>query len=420
MSPTRIVRRLLISLIMLAFLPCLPAQQGGQTGSGTGSSTGGSTGTSTTPATGSRNTPTQQQPSTANQPPLQRQWLPYVTGSVVMEDGSPLPSNVVIERVCNSRPKREAFLNASGFFSFQIGSANSLMMDASVSGEAGTDSPWGPIAGSPATTSTPSSSSSADWIGCELRAELPGYRSTVAILKRGQMVGQILEVGTLVLYPISKIRGTTISATSMQASKEAKKAFERGDKALRKQQFEDAIKDLQVAVQIYSKYAAAWLGLGQAYQQQRRFDDSRSAFSKALEADSNYVNPYIELARLASQEQKWQEVVDLTDRALALDPLDFPDGFVLNSLANFYLNNLEAAERSARKAQRLDSVHRLPQGHLILASILQRKQDFAGEAEQLRNFLKYAPAATNADRVRSRLLELEKIGIAAGKQPSSE
>ena len=119
--------------------------------------------------------------------------------------------------------------------------------------------------------------------------------------------------------------------------------------------------------------------------------------------------PYVELARLAALEKKWEEVASLTDRALALNPLDIPDGFLLNSLAYYNLKNMDAAERSARKAQRLDSLHRLPLGHLILASVLQHKQDFAGEAEQLRFYLKYAPQASNAGQIRVRLLELDKL-----------
>jgi hypothetical protein len=83
------------------------------------------------------------------------------------------------------------------------------------------------------------------------------------------------------------------------------------------------------------------------------------------------------------------------------------------------LKNFDAAERSARKAQRLDSLHRLPLGHLILASILRQKQDLAGEAEQLRFYLKYAPQSTNAGQVQARLAELEKVvdPLAAKEKP---
>jgi hypothetical protein len=69
---------------------------------------------------------------------------------------------------------------------------------------------------------------------------------------------------------------------------------------------------------------------------------------------------------------------------------------------------MDAAERSARKLERLDSMHRLPQAYLIMADIFHLRRDYAGEAEQLRNYSKFAAKAANADQVRSRLRDLEK------------
>jgi len=43
-----------------------------------------------------------------------------------------------------------------------------------------------------------------------------------------------------------------------------------------------------------------------------------------------------------------------------------------------------------------------------LAGILNKKRDLAGEVEQLRCYLKYAPQAVDAAQVRARLQDLEK------------
>ncbi len=196
--------------------------------------------------------------------------------------------------------------------------------------------------------------------------------------------------------------------------------MERGDKALRKAKIGEAETSFRDAVSIYPGYASAWFALGRIYEAQNRTQDARLAFSRAQEADPNFVFPYVELARLAAMEKNWQQAADLTNRAIALNPLDIPDGFFLNSLANYNLKNFDAAETSARKAQRLDSVHRFPLGHLILASILRQKQDLSGEAEQLRSYLKYAPQSTNAGQVQARLAELEKVvgpPVAAQEKP---
>ncbi len=125
-----------------------------------------------------------------------------------------------------------------------------------------------------------------------------------------------------------------------------------------------------------------------------------------MEVDHNYVGPYIHLARLAAVEQKWQVAVELSDRAIDLDPVDFVDAYYLNAAANFYLNRLDAAERSGRKTEQMDPLHRIPQVHLILADILQRKQDAAGAVEQLQRYLAAAPDSAQAGPVREQLKKL--------------
>jgi tetratricopeptide (TPR) repeat protein len=190
---------------------------------------------------------------------------------------------------------------------------------------------------------------------------------------------------------------------------------------MQQRKYAEAEKSLGAAVAAYSKYAEAWFQLGRAFQRTERTAEARDAFHKALEADSNYVGPYIGLAQVAAAEQKWQEAADLSERGVTLDPLDFPEGFYVNAVANYNLQNLDHAERSARKALRLDPLHQLPGSHLILAYILERRKDVAGELEHLRAYLKYAPDGPSAARARTRLGELEKTAApatpVAKKQP---
>jgi tetratricopeptide (TPR) repeat protein len=426
----RILHGFLLWSTLVLFASSLPAQQGGKPGSGgggsggsAGGSTGGSTGSGGTKGSTGTTGQTSQTPS-PTKPGLinpnqdrQRQPMPFISGAVVMEDGSDVPMGVVIERVCNGRKIKESHVSANGHFSFQIGANTNMVMDASDNGWGGFGVPGSPGAQSLGSSSSVGMGSSPELAGCELRADLAGYRSSAILLTGSLLMGRVVDVGTIVLHPIAKVQGTTVSMTSLRAPKNAKKAMNRASKALHKQKLDEAEKNLQAAVDLYPEYADAWFALGQIYQHERRTEDARAAYSKARDADTNFVLPYVELARLAATERKWQETADLTDHALALNPLDIPDGFFLNSLANFNLKHFDVAERSARKAQRLDSLHRLPVGHLILASILGQRQDYAGEAEQLRDYLKYAPQASNAGQVRTRLQELEKItGTVADKK----
>ena len=71
--------------------------------------------------------------------------------------------------------------------------------------------------------------------------------------------------------------------------------------------------------------------------------------------------------------------------------------------------NFDAAEASARQAQKLDTAHRWPKTDHVLGAILYAKKDFTGAAEQLRNYLTFAPDATDADQVKAQLAEIEKL-----------
>jgi regulator of sirC expression with transglutaminase-like and TPR domain len=59
-----------------------------------------------------------------------------------------------------------------------------------------------------------------------------------------------------------------------------------------------------------------------------------------------------------------------------------------------------------------------PQVSHLLGLILITRKDYAGAAEQFKTYLKLAPEATDAAKVRSQLAELEKVtaAMAAAKE----
>lgn len=395
MALSLFVRRILVGLAVLAIVPCALARQKGQSGS-TNKSAG--SGLSTTTSEQARTNP-----GTDSQSQIRRQPLLYISGAVILEDGSPPPMGVVLERICGTSVTKVAYVASNGSFSFEA-EANDALNSAS----------WSPL-GNPFGSTFGAGPGAASKInGCELRAALAGYRSSQVTLSASQTTGDI-DIGTIVMYPSTRVPGTTVSVTSLAAPKAAKKALARAEKAAEKKNLGEAETDLKAALTAYPSYAAAWYDLGQIYEQSGRIEDAQNAFSKALQADGYFVNPYVELARLAGRESKWQLAADLTAHALEIDPIDLPEGYFINCVANYNLDNYDAAERSARKLEPLDSARRFLQAHLVRANIYRHKRDSAAEAAQLRVYLKYAPRGANADQARSRLQELE--GANPGQEP---
>lgn len=334
----------------------------------------------------------------------------FLSGKVMMDDGTPPPEPVVIERLCGSVRRPEAYTDSKGRFSFQVGDNRAMVADASVSGN---DELFGPTGRTPGGTSGGRQVTERDLMGCELRAVLPGFRSDVVNLS-GRRVFDNPEVGTIVLHRLGNVEGTTISFTSLQAPKDAKKAYEKGRDALKKNKAEAAQKELEKAVGIYPKYAAAWFEIGKLREGQKDVEGARKAYQEALAADAKFVSPYLHLAVMAAQERKWQEVADTSDRVIKLNPFEFPQAFFFNSVANYNLGKLDVAEKSAREAKKIDAEHRFPKVDHLLGMILAQKRDYSGALVQMRSYLQLAPDAQDADAVKQQITELER---AAGGTP---
>jgi tetratricopeptide (TPR) repeat protein len=336
---------------------------------------------------------------------MQMQRVFFFSGKVMLDDGTPPPEQVVIERVCNGIARPEGYTDSKGRFSFQLGQNTAMMADASVNmndpvfGGAGSgrNSPFGQQRGV----------NERDLMGCELRASLAGFRSDVVNLA-GRRALDNPDVGTIVLHRMAKVDGFTFSGTTAFAPKDAKKAFEKGREASKKKKWPDAEKELTKAVTAYPKFAAAWFELGLVYHQQSKIDDARKAYGEAMKADEKFVNPYAPMARLAAGEKKWDEAAEISGKLIKLNPYFSADAYFISSVSNLNLNRLDVAEEHAREAANMDKQHRNPRINHVLAVILAQKQDYAGAAASMRDFLKFAPDAPEAPKLREELAEIEK------------
>ena len=343
----------------------------------------------------------------------------FVAGLVMQDDGAPPPFGTVIELDCGDTITREATVDVTGHYGFHIGSTDRMgrvMPDAS---DGLTPDPFDPSASnrnSPTGSFTSISRTplSVRLLRCELRAQYPGFRSTAVRIDPGRTTGYA-EVDSILVYRLDKVQGTSVSLTSLIAPKEAKKAMERGEKALKKDQFAEAEELLKSSVQIYPKNAQAWYLLGQAHHLQHQNQEAMESYRKALDLDGNFVRPYIPLARLELAEESWEDAAELSDRALDLDPVSYPEAYLLNAISYYKLDNLNAAEKSARRGLRLDVTNKCPQLHLVLANILSRNNDDPGSLQEMHQYLKAAPNAADAPQVRSRIQDKEKLVKADNK-----
>jgi tetratricopeptide (TPR) repeat protein len=329
--------------------------------------------------------------------------LPSMTnlsGKVVVDDGTPIASRVLIQSNCHGVVRTEGYTDSKGAFSIQF--SNKEFGGGSLASE------------TPTTHLDPNAvrqNSARDWRDCELTAVLPGFVSQpVDLGVRTPAIGNT-NIGTIVLHHATA-GGSTISATSAGAPDKARKDYEKGLAERKNGKLDSAQERFQKAVEAYPEYAEAWLELGRVQAQNNDAAGARQSFHRSIAADSKFVSPYRELAQLAGHDKQWQELADTTDQLLKLDGVSFPEAWFYNCVAKFHLENVDGAESSARQGIRIDTEHRVPKLEYVLGTILARKGDHQGAAEHLQKYLSLSPNAPDATEVKKKLEEVERLSAA--------
>jgi Tfp pilus assembly protein PilF len=376
-----------VALVMALLAPAATAQRGSSAGSSNSSS---------------RNVPSTRSPGTPdiNTPR-------FISGKVMLQGGGNLPEPVPIERVCNGTVRREGYADMKGQFEFQLG-LNLTFQDASEN-----DSRIAP--NSPSRSASNNAQRPLDLNGCELRAVLAGYQSSVVILRTTGGDTFQNEVGTIFLKRIGNAPGTTISVTSMGAPKDAMRAYEKAQKVQAEKPAE-AEKELNKAVKIYPQFAAAWNLLGEIHRERNEFAAARVEYAQAITADPQFVSPHYGLAMIAAQEKKWDDTIRLSDQVLKLNSAAFPLTYFINAAANYNLQKFEAAEESAKKFKALDTQHTHPDVCLLLSYVLSAKQDYAGAAREIRDFLAITPNAPDAESLQKEAKRFEDLSVSAKRE----
>jgi len=368
----------------------LPPAFGQSTKTSTTTSTSTSSGGATTPVTANSNLPSGFQPTPQ-----------FVSGKVVMDDGTPPPDSVVIEMACGSVVRPQGHTDKKGGFGMELG--HDLVQDAS-SNAGAIINPNVPVVSKNDLGADPNR----PYRDCEIRANLPGYRSD-AIPLATYRPGENPNLGAILLHKMGNVEGSVISANTAGAPRNAAKEYEKGLDAVKKGKGEDAVQSFQKATTLYPTFAAAWFELGKLQVAQFQVSDAHNSFEAAIKAEPKFLGPYQQLSQMAFKAKNWQELADVTDRLLKLDPYDFPQEYYYNALAYYGLQQLEPAEKAFRETVKLDTQNHFPKTHQYLAAILVKKNQIGDAAEELRNYLKYAPGAADAAGVRHQLAQLEDV-----------
>lgn len=327
----------------------------------------------------------------------------FFSGEVVMADGSAPPGPVLIQRVCQGTTHDEAWSDSKGQFSFKVtAGGNDTSIGDSSQAAARTDELNKPI-GNSTYYSNPISTALRD---CEVQAVLSGFLSDrLSIAVKNTL--EDTRIGRLTLHPLSPGQALTVSATTLAAPSNARKAYDKGLSALREKRWDAAASEMTKAVTAYPQFAAAWFELGRLRWSRNDLAGASDAWKEALKSDPRYVKPYESLTALAEQQQNWADSQKYSHGWIQLAPDDFPAAYLYNAVANAQLSRVDEAEASVRKGLSIDKEQRFPRLRYVLGLLLLQKHEYSESAKYLRAYLELAPNAKDAGSVREELTKLE-------------
>ena len=332
-----------------------------------------------------------------------------LSGAVMLNDSSPPPTAVLVQRTCKGHIESESWTDSQGHYSFKVGRSQTAAGSGDASRAGGPPAELTKPIGMSSQITNPVTTALRD---CEMKAVLAGYRSdSIRLAVRSTM--DDTRIPTIVLFPLSRADVLAVSATTEMAPKNARKAYEKGLAAIKAQDWDAAGRELARAVKEYPKFAVAWFELGGALEKRSDMAGAAQAWQEAVKADGKYLLPYEKLAAYADRKEQWDEAARYSSAWIQLDPEDFPAAYLLNAIANARLKRTDEAERAARTGLRIDRNGRMPRLSFVLGLILAEKQQYTESVEQFRDYLKYMPNAKDAEAVREHISKLEQSAVAA-------
>ncbi len=323
---------------------------------------------------------------------------------MAIEDGSPPPTTVRVQQVCGGAVKQTVATDAQGRFTLKVDGSGGGQNMGDATQPVGNSADLSKPLGNASVYSMPVTGSLRD---CELEAVLAGYRSE----RVGMAIKSTLDnanVGTIILHPLSRAAAATISATTMAAPPRARKAYEKGLAAGKAQKWDAAVHELETAVAAYPQFAVAWYELGLAHQNRNEFADASKAWQEALQSDPKYVKPYQSLTELAYKQEHWDELDQFAAAWIQHHPDDFPAAYLFSAFAKAKLGDADNAEKAARQGLQIDKDHSVPKLNYVLGILLMQKRAYAESAQCFRAYLQQAPNSNEAALIRQQLPKLDE------------
>jgi tetratricopeptide (TPR) repeat protein len=201
--------------------------------------------------------------------------------------------------------------------------------------------------------------------------------------------------------------GGLVAAARLRVPASARKTFEKGAEAMRKQLWQESRTLFESAIREYPQYDMAYNGLGAVQMQLNDVEAARQSFSKAIELNPDFAGANRNLARILLAERKNSEALPLLMRSLTAEP---QNAWALTNAANseLLLHDFSNAILHARKAHAVPH-QRFAMVHIVAARALEATQKPAEALAEYHLYLEEEPGGPNARRAREAIARITSL-----------
>ena len=217
----------------------------------------------------------------------------------------------------------------------------------------------------------------------------------------------VVEDESCLPWELADTRGATVSAIRLGVPSNARSQYDKACGAFKKKKLPEAEQQVRDAIQKYPKYLAALVMLGQVLQGEQKMTEAYDTCSQALSLDPTYLPPYLCLAGLLDRENRWGDLLTLSNRFLGLNSVGDRYAYYYQAVAYFHLYELPEAQKSVSKAIEMDTEHHQPGLYFLRAQIYGEQGDVANAAAQVRQYLKLNIARQDKDAAKQYLAKLQ-------------
>ncbi len=198
-----------------------------------------------------------------------------------------------------------------------------------------------------------------------------------------------------------------VNASLAKVPKPALEQFKKAFEAKGKNDVKLAIEKLNEAVRLYPQFAEAYSELGSLYLRNGDLSKAEEALRKTLQL--NEKNPTAQLNYgivLLNQRKMYEAEKELEKAVLADETVATPHMYL--GIALLGLDYPDYAEKEFLKAISLKDDEKIAQAHKYLGGIYWKKGNFKQAINELEKYLRFAPKASDAEKVRTTIKQLQE------------